>query len=60
MQISGKYKNDYSLVRQNKMFVQFYAQIENFVPNPSMQARINYFAGKFEHIWKIVKSLGNK
>ena len=50
-----KWQNYYSLVRQNKMSHQFYAQFRNFVTDKIRQAIIIYFASKFQQFkgdWK--------
>ena len=43
-----KRQNYYSLVRQNKMSHQFYSRFRNVVTNQIRQAKINYFAHKFQ------------
>ena len=59
-----KWQNYYSLVRQNKMSHQFYSQFRNFVTNQIRQAKINYFARKFQQFkgdckstWKKINSI---
>ena len=64
LQISRKGQNYYSLVKQNKISHQFYARFRNFVTNQIRQAKINYFARKFQKIkgyckstWKQINSI---
>ena len=57
-----KRQNYYSLVRQNKMSHQFNARFRNFVTSQIRQAKINYFACKFQQFnckstWKQINSI---
>ena len=59
-----KRQNYYSLVRQNKMTHELYSRFRNFVPNQIRQAKINYFASKFQQFngdckntWKQINSI---
>ena len=49
---SKKRQNYYSLVRRNKMAHQFYSRFRNFFTNHIGQAKINYFARKFQQLFK--------
>ena len=59
-----KRQNYYSHDRQNKMSHQFYSRFKKFVPNKIREAKINYFARKFQQFkgdckstWKQINSI---